>query len=728
MSKTRIISLCLAVLCLLSACGSREDGKNGSTSVPTGNPAGTPAANAPSNASADGDSAAVWDGLGGFYALEAAEMPENVTTVTSYGSELYYVTLSVAEGSEPSALLRGASDTLYTTQRSYINSAAVCEDGTWIAEFSSGGGGLKNLLRLISDEGEVLKDIDLNAVYNNNSLVRSVLCSGENLFVIFEHELAVLDGNGSLICAISLPAAFTRAALGNDGEVYISETATNGGNDVSRVDAASASLIPIFSVEKGDVYAGNESFLLILEAVGGLYGIVADGSASPIAIWDECGISAVGLRKLVPLPDNKFFMLFEDGAYMLTPDEFSSAKVKTKLVIASVDIPYGIQQSAARFNYSDSDYYVNIVDYTEGGVLTQAEALMKLNTEMLSGKFPDMICFMSISPHTYIARGYLADLREYFDSDDDMSVDDIAIANALDAEGGMYYIGKEFVIETTIGLHSRFGDRHGWTLDEYLEIERTEAPKEGMLYNITRESFLRRMSENYIGTAIDWINGTCDFDNQEFIEILEASSRVRENPEDIDNMVFGLTEPRVVNGSLIGGSIWVNTVWALAFSEDIAGSRLSFIGRPTVDGSCGSNFILHDPVGIVSQSPNGNGCWEFIKFMLTDVDTSADNGASARGMPVYLPMLKLKSESAKTADSFSYIYPREVADVFEFSDEDEERFFALLAEVRTIGISDETVLKIIEEESAAMFTGQRTAADTARIIQSRVGIYVAEQS
>ena len=42
--------------------------------------------------------------------------------------------------------------------------------------------------------------------------------------------------------------------------------------------------------------------------------------------------------------------------------------------------------------------------------------------------------------------------------------------------------------------------------------------------------------------------------------------------------------------------------------------------------------------------------------------------------------------------------------------------------------NDTDVLKIINEEADAYFTGQKSAADVAQIIQSRVSIYVSENS
>ncbi len=74
----------------------------------------------------------------------------------------------------------------------------------------------------------------------------------------------------------------------------------------------------------------------------------------------------------------------------------------------------------------------------------------------------------------------------------------------------------------------------------------------------------------------------------------------------------------------------------------MAGCALSFIGWPTIDGSCGSDIILTDPVGIVAQSEHTDGSWTFIKYMIQNTEESDQNG-----LPVYRPLLETMCEAAK---------------------------------------------------------------------------------
>ena len=390
---------------------------------------------------------------------------------------------------------------------------------------------------------------------------------------------------------------------------------------------------------------------------------------------------------------------------------------KTELILATISDPFfmGLSTIVSEFNDESDEYTLVFKDYSEGGQYDAEQAKMRLNVDMGSGKYPDLIYFSTgLSPYPFISHGYLSDISEFFDSE--IGPGDIAIAKALDINGGIYFISSRFYIETHIASYDRFGDRYYWTLDEYLEIEKNMPPGEDTMYNTTKEYFLRKLSSRYLSLAIDWQAGTCDFNNPDFIEILKASTRINENLEDIENMNYAPGAVRVAEGSIVAISTWINRVWMLAYNEALAGEQLSLIGCPTVDGSCGSDVFIDNPFGIVSQSGNEEGCWEFIKYILENAPTS-DNGLS-----VYLPDLMAEFNRAKSEENG-------VLGVYlTLTDTDIERFFNLLNEIDTVAVYDEKVLEIIEDESSALFNGERTAEETAELIQSRVSLYVSEQS
>ncbi|NLH02375.1 MAG: hypothetical protein GX488_10945 [Clostridiales bacterium] len=87
-------------------------------------------------------------------------------------------------------------------------------------------------------------------------------------------------------------------------------------------------------------------------------------------------------------------------------------------------------------------------------------------------------------------------------------------------------------------------------------------------------------------------------------------------------------------------------------------------------------------------------------------------------MPVYAPYLQAQINEALQEES---------DDGVKLTQEDVDRFETLLSKVKTVAVYDETILGIIESEALPFFAGQKTAEETAKIIQSKVSLYVSEQ-
>lgn len=370
--------------------------------------------------------------------------------------------------------------------------------------------------------------------------------------------------------------------------------------------------------------------------------------------------------------------------------------------------------TVVKFNQNSDRYHVTFKDYSNGGapdLTTNKQLLTKINTEIISGDSPDMLCFDYMSPLPYVRRGLLADMGELFECDEELNLEDLAIAAALKSQKGIYYLGRTFTYSTMVGLFSNFGDRYGWTFSEYLEFEKMRPAGTAVIYNETRPIFIDTISQLYLPFAIDWENGTCNFVNDDFIAILEAAGRIQETPLESLDIGFGHSETFVGTGQLIVGVSGGNSVWELALGEQRAGARLSCVGRPTADGSCGSTVRLEYPVGIMANSEHIEGCWEFIKFMLKDVGLGEQFA-----MPIYLPALQEVVEDAKTNEDNPIL----------MTDEDADRFSELLKHFDKLEANDETVLGIIADESVAFFNGYKTASETAQLIQDKVNIYLGE--
>ena len=642
-----------------------------------------------------------WTGEGGPYAWEEIGAPDGCLAAYACDNTLFYAVYTA--GATPAYNIMVGDKTVYSTDN-MLCAAISGSGGLWLLEADA-------CLRFITASGEIQREISCPWIENPSQVyLRS---GGDRLYVIEGQQITMLNHDGAVYQSCLLPDAAKAWAVSDTGQLYVLQTA-EGKDMLRKVDPDTGKSEKLLEADGGAVHSGQNGYFLLLSDGTGLYEISEDGGLTPIVLWEECHIPAPELQTITPMADGQFFLRSRSGLYLLKPADPADITPKKKLVIASLTPESTIQDSAARFSQYSGENYIQVVDYTQGGALPADQAILRLHADLVSGSGPDMLLFTpDFTPYPYIRQDYLVDMLDLFGTDGAVSIEDIAVARALEVSGGIYFVGSRFYAETILGLKSTFGDAFGWTLDTYLELESARPAGAETLYNTTRERFLREIAARYIRTAIDWETGDCNFDCPEFIEILRASARVRENPEGTNagEMDFTYGPVRVAKGTLLGASSWIDSVWKLAFEEYAAGCELSAIGWPTADGSCGSDVYVIDPIGICSQGENIDACWAFVQFYLQDIqpDTS--------GLPMYMPLLEQELQNAQ----------QKVEGQFQITREDAEAFLTFLSQIENVVLYDETVLNIIETECAAFFAGDKSAEETARLIQSKVSLYVAEQ-
>lgn len=706
MKKYKLIVILLAFTLILTSCGTSIADTTSFNTAKDDSPIDT----SPQLDAADNQ----WQGEGECYALETYDAvitkeTQVVLEVIPLHNNIFCVVTPalISEG----YWLQHDGEEIFSSPN-YFYAAAASNEGIWILENDLSDGKSNYSLLLISQKGEIQKSINLSEKNTSESYRRLLICSDDNLYLISgKNDLVVISTDGNFVCSIALPDETFYPVAGSDGKVYLVQP-TKESNQLYLVDVNSSTFSKSLLCNNGNIYNGMDDYFLLLKNSSGLYAIMPNGNIDPIVIWAECNITINGLFSIYSIRDEQFLLMSETGPFILSPADFSGIEKKTTLQIATIRQSNALKKVVSDFNNNNSKYSVQILDYSDNGTFESEIALSRLNTEILSGNYPDMICFSHINPYPYISKNLLANLEAFFNQDEEINIEDIAIANALDSHDGIYYISGVFNFETLVGRYSDFGDRYGWTLAEYLNLEKTVPDEIETIHNMTKESFINCIVSRYIRTAIDWDNCKCNFNTPEFIELLEAGSRIRETPENPANMSYGYGPTKVGEGTRIVSLSWVETVWKLAFEEQMAGCKLSFIGWPTVDGNCGSDVHLIEPVGIVNQGDNINGCWEFIKFTLLYPDMNAEN------LPAYIPLLQAKVDNAKENEDLPV----------QISDYDAERLFSLISKIENVAIYDETVLDIIHKESASFFNGDKTAEEVAKIIQSKVSIYIAEQS
>ena len=294
--------------------------------------------------------------------------------------------------------------------------------------------------------------------------------------------------------------------------------------------------------------------------------------------------------------------------------------------------------------------------------------------------------------------------------DPDIDEKDILIWKALHEYNGLFLISPTFWTETLACSPETMQKYEGWTIDDYLEIENNLDSNQSMIYYMNPENFLISIGGRYLQKALDLVNASCDFDNEEFISILESAVQAGSYEATYDPNETG--QQKVIRGKLVCFFSGLMTGQDVAFDREECGQTLSYIGWPTVDGSNGTDIRLIQAVGINKVSKNIEGCWEFMKFLLKN--PILENNTS--GMPTYAPLV---ARTLKMLNSGGQ--------KLKTTEEDMEIVMNLASESESLTYYDEEVMNIILDESSAFIQGNVSAHETAKRIQSRVSLYMKEQ-
>lgn len=389
----------------------------------------------------------------------------------------------------------------------------------------------------------------------------------------------------------------------------------------------------------------------------------------------------------------------------------------------------------AEFNKKSAEYEVQLTEYSK----EFEEPMTRLNTDITTGNTPDILIVDASMPlKSYNDKGLFADLYEFIDSDPDMKREDFveSFLKANETDGKLSKISFEFYIASVIGKTSLVGEKRGRTAEEFFELAESYPDKQTMPANMTKAKALLTFAYYGCNEYVDESTGKCSFDSDDFIKLLEfCNSFPNEfndrNQEFADERAYSL-----FNGTTLFYSDFTtsnfNSIRLLEhglFSEPV-----TFMGFPDAGGSGSVICPFGNEYAVMSASQNKEGAWEFLKYFLTE-EHQNKTALEWQSFPIRKDSLEFAAEEAKKGiydvDLKEYYEPRmmlfgNIVGVGLNTDEDNRKIFDLIDSA--VGHSQYTshFYEIINQEAAMYFAGQRSAKETAEIIQNRVRNYLDE--
>lgn len=426
-------------------------------------------------------------------------------------------------------------------------------------------------------------------------------------------------------------------------------------------------------------------------------------------------------------------IIWEDGLEeQLT--RVNAGEGKEVIVVRGFNYDYNsmvsyIKDMLYRFNRSSDTYYATLEELEKG--TSQADFRTETNLKLAAGKGADIIVANALPGDVYslIDKGVFADLKPLMEASGMSEEDYFPAAFGWRQEEGIYGVGLDLTGICHTMDKSLLEEGRELTIDTFLDIM-LDPNEKRILFSKSVSSpadgsrildYLLCGSEDLWG-VIDWESGTCDFSGERFARILQAAEKCA---YDKRYDYPGLLDARRCNG-----------LYRFDTDEILEKKNLIVAGYLFDDGCHGANIGSYY-MGINAASPNIEGAWQLLKFLMGE-EAQMEMGkrftfpvnkeAFARIAQEELELGAVEMKTIVLEDGTTIEVPSKVkGDGIDLTQETIDEISRYLENLRALPIKTETILTLIEEEAADYFSGLKSREQVTASMQNRVQLYLDEQ-
>ncbi|MDE5834081.1 MAG: extracellular solute-binding protein, partial [Ruminococcus sp.] len=521
----------------------------------------------------------------------------------------------------------------------------------------------------------------------------------------------------------------------------------------------------------GTAFNGAGDFKLFMILNEGIFGIAPDDQLVQIMDFTDSNVSPSGIYFACYAGDGKFVICGDDqtladGMFldMLTvrPDDYTENK--TDLTLGCIEWSDNAPEIAMMYSKQSDDYNIEIKKYDD---------IDNLRLDVLSGDAPDLFAYQETAfMYRYVNLGAFANLYDFMDNNDGIKRDDILenVLQAYEYKGGLYGISAGFTLSdlliANMDIISR--DYSCWNYDEFFSF--AENMPEGMCLSPKNSWFAYRdgvfgeLCVDGYGNWVDYDNYTCDFNNEEFIHLLNFCNTVEINEpfnqDYMDNLSYdekGIMymedDTSVLNKKSLFGNYADNigTCKDFVYSADQNGLYLNdnytYLIKPSNDRT-GSISIANDMCfSILTNTDCPDGAWDFMNYVLSpnfqnnylqlswcfttnkeSYNHKINNALDELRTKVHI-WLDPTNQNDYANNGFEQPETEGITWINKpITDEDAEYIKEFMSHFNKLSDSDSDAQEIIREECNKFMNGEISAEECADRIQNRVSLYLSEQS
>ena len=549
------------------------------------------------------------------------------------------------------------------------------------------------------------------------------------------YYLTLYDKDGNQEKDIDVDTYYGSVCSLPDGKIAISGWSDTG-SQLTEIDLESGALGEVLDIPNENFAVLDENTLLLNSGSQLDEYNIKTGETSKYLTWLNYNIASSSIQSYGVLSDGQIVVVTnyydmansknEVGVVMLTECDAKDVPDVNEIHIASMWISSDMEQQIISFNKKHTDVRIVLDQYYDYNSNDWEGMIEKFNTALVSDKNIDMVYFEDYSQvNSMAAKGLLMDMYELMDGDSSIKKEDFipSVLTNCEKDGKLVVLPRTFCVDTLVAKSELVGDKPGWTVSDVQNLL-TMNPDCQFLYGTERASIMRTLiSLNYSKFVDD--SGKCDFNNEEFVQILEIANMFPET--------FDWSEDTDVTTLLHEGKVLCTETYMGEFSDSrlnksVFGGDITYIGFPTAEGN-GALMNLNNMIGVTKNCEDTAAAWEFITS-LYEANADGTYGDYSWGFPViekdFDTFCKKAMEGGTQSGGIMAWGDYEVEDGPITQEEIDAAKEVIYNTTAVNGAVSDAILNIILEEADYYFNGSQSAESVAEKVQSRMEIYLSE--
>ncbi len=473
----------------------------------------------------------------------------------------------------------------------------------------------------------------------------------------------------------------------------------------------------------------------------GIYGVKGSEVESVVS-WINSDLPVGHVMNCHPLENGTFLLNAMDlETYM---GQFRIAKQRSKEELENVQIitlsTFGmynkLEGAVIEYNRAEKGSRIVVQDYADYNTFEDNTlGLKKLREDLLDGVVADMVCTDGLNFESLAGKGLFADWYELMEQDTEFNRVDYLqnFFESYEYDGKLQRLGVSFTVLTAAAKSGHTGTQQGCTMAELMAL--ADSMPQGMKFFTfkDRDAMISHWYEKGQNSFVNRVKSECYFDSPDVVKFLKMLRQLPDklSPEDYSKEEWdriNADDPYIFaeDRALIEFRTFSQPMDYHAMIRTTFGDApVTLLGSPMeTDAGNGGIFDTRFTISVNAQSEHKDAVWGFMKHLLSVKYQKKLNDS----MPVHRGVLKQKLELATKQVTAQVPFAGTDVNIGAASPETMDALYSYIEGIRTCYYYDPTVYQIMKEETDMFLSGDQTAENAAKIMQSRVSIYLSEQS